>query len=1762
MEATGIVNKYSFRLVVALICALLSAQLLVPAAFAEGSFAERKEARQAQAEFANNLSAFRQAAGRHMDLDLASTTASVAVTSGMLGGAQQAVITRDGMNRQVMAGDLLTASEFVALAQIMAGKSQTLELGNLGEAVGGIFSVADLSTSRFSSLVVPQGVTAVVSGAQGLHVSNTLSAQGSVIALGDNPAASVNIRAGNILVDGSVATQTELPVNLNMFSASDISNSGSVSASGTLSLYAVGEILNGGGATISGGQGVLLYSDAGKITNAGLISAQSGNVSFDASLTQNLLLNNSGGSVLASQGNINFRNEGFLAKNTTEISGGKFDAKELNVFGGGGVVKLNAEEVSGLVNISGCEAHVQVSGGTLKMGNLNLSGDPTIVNTNGDVELTENIVTNGEDLAILAQGDVFAYPNVNLIDLSSKTGKGGDLHVIAGYDISQQSVSGGTQYTVSGPSEQGGSVALDYVQIKASTTQNEVGGVVRIYAHTGTGVDAEGGNVRVGAITSTSGKASGGGIVIYADGDEISILGPIDVRAVLTGGAVRLAGADADFGAGLVFLNGTLVGGGDSIVTTPSVDTDITVGDVWAKNGSINASSPKVGGSVELLSTGDMTIWGSVDTSSLTESGSIKLDSGGYISVAKNINASSGTWANNVDVDITAVDSIEISGDVNTSAKFNAGDVNISSAEGAVNIGFNSMFLSPILFDAKGGVIANSSAGNGGTVNISGDYVAVGKGINANGLKAGGSIDVVGTNGVFCPQTITSTASSYPQDGVKKNGVGGSVSVGSEEGKVEVGSVLTTAPGGGGSVVINGMEVIVHGGISTDGRNATSGLVQAGSVQISAQEDLEVNGAVSAQGANGGEIELTSNFGQVIVRGSVNSSGSLVDAGDVSIFGGLGVAISSDILTQGQSHSGNVAIDAGASLISVGGNINTSGRKLVGGIAPGRAGDVEIGAGSGAFGVLIKGSVLAQGGAGGNGISGADGGNVTIYTNEISDVTHKRLGGIEIGGSVQTQGGFTSGDGGDVKLKSGTVQIRGANSGASINTLGAKGMGSADGDSGTIVIETSDLQPLPVSFDLASVATSEYALPGALFEIGVASVNGTAGALVAGGAADTLSAQRVVGTKTQGKVSVKTSTDTSALIEQDGGDKTINLLVDPLNPNSARTKVTPAQSLALYQVTRGITQTIGLTGSGAASNLTMDGSAENRIEIPGAEFIRPMTAFNIGNAVAGHEHEISVSVILSPEMRSARLQMSPTLKNATINGNLSFVGFDDPDLEISQIDLGATALTIGANGTLASDNNQSLKLVSQTNLTLINNGQISSPKLFILLQNGTGNLNIQFGPSAQILGDGDEEAGVEIQARLGKLNIQNVDNNLPGSFKDIAVDILADKTTVGMSKLLNGVLDISGPVFEGTSTLTVGAVTATVNVDSSVKIVNGLAAAQNVVLNVSGDITFSGAFIAAEKMVTITALHNIELEERNIFRGAQGLSIFAGTSTTAGSISDANADESIFLSDGKFIINGRSSIVLDKPDNQFLIGSNVLITSTGEVSLGGGLSSGTPVSFGIWPYTNYALTKTTAIKKIGGITISGSDIQLGDEAIVNAYGGGASFVALSGSVDIGDDASFRIQGGNLSILAANNVDLGSGGYFTVNGMEKGGGGGIEVVAGSTVSTIVDALKSRPTPPQIISSGTTVDTIVSTKGIVNIGPTVTLEPNAAATEILLLNGVVKILNQGPSTSLTVNTGHFFSASKVAYSSNDCDDSGMLIVDTGEYECSDPDEAFAY
>lgn len=408
-----------------------------------------------------------------------------------------------------------------------------------------------------SLYTIPENVTAI-SNAAHLTFTGSLVINGTLVGTGGGTgtftltAASITVGTHGLIttqipagMPGYMAQAT--PVNLNVISQANIVNAGLINASGNLNLHAAG----------------------GSIINSGVLNSLNGSVQFSTGIGKDLLVNNTSGAVTALLGSINLRDGSFTDKNATTLNGGTLSAQTLNVNGGNGLAKVVADQINATVNINAGDAHIYTETGTLNIASMNLSGDPTIVNNGGDIILTGNINANtlsfpGEHLAIIAAGSVLTSGGLSLIDLSSTTGNGGDLTIIAGFKVTPNPGSGTvtnstTTYRLGAASGLPAIIDLDGVSINTSTSAaGKDGGRVVLAARDLTIGDNLASIVVGGIDTSASNGGDGGAVTVQALGDPIGITGPIKTAGT-TGGAVTIQSGDITANK-VSFKNGKMTG--------------------------------------------------------------------------------------------------------------------------------------------------------------------------------------------------------------------------------------------------------------------------------------------------------------------------------------------------------------------------------------------------------------------------------------------------------------------------------------------------------------------------------------------------------------------------------------------------------------------------------------------------------------------------------------------------------------------------------------------------------------------------------------------------------------------------------------------------------------------------------------------------------------------------------------------------------------------------------------------------------------------------------------------------------------------------------------------------------------------------------------------------------------------------------------------------------------------------------------------------
>ncbi|MBI4533116.1 MAG: hypothetical protein HY711_04140, partial [Candidatus Melainabacteria bacterium] len=720
-----------------------------------------------------------QAVQNSMSLDLSSQTTSVHVGEDLVSAITQATINLAGTPKAVNVGDHLTPAEFVALQQILAGGTQTLLLDAAGRAVGGTFSLGSVPAEQLSSLVIPSGVVAL-SQLGSLNITGSLLTQGMLLGLPDTSTNTVNIQAGlvNVASGGSITTEiptslaslfslTTTPVSLTLYSLSDVINAGSITASGVLNVSALGSIINqlpagvvpGTPAPVmAGALGTNLITGSGSIVNSGVISSALGNTTFNTAQATDLVFNNIAGQVLASQGVINVRDALYSAKTLTQLTGGLFDASAINLNGGDGLVKTSVDEFAGVVNVKAGEAHIGTARGDLSVGVMEITGDPTVANSGGNV----NFATNqnfAAPLAVITPFDVTRSDGVTSITAQS-------IDIAAGMSFAPgtggvQVVDNVTNFVLSGESASGGQIRLPGVLLTATN-----GGITLVAARgSAPAIGSDSGKINVGGLNSSSVGGVAGPITIIGE-NTISIgTGGVDARGV-GGGAVDIRAADPGLGAGVSYLNGVRAGNyvaGGALARAIVIDGNILTAGVNGAGGN--------GGLVNVDTRADINILGLINTNGGPgfNGGAVTLTSaagtdGGLINVGGAIDTSGGNSATNGGNGGAIT--------VNTAARFLAGSNLISkggnsTVAGAGGIGGN-ITLQTFTAPAVGGFTNNYRVGS---IEVLGFIQSVGgNATNGNGGNGGTLTVRTGTLQVY--NVIPTTADSIAASGGTTGGGG------------------------------------------------------------------------------------------------------------------------------------------------------------------------------------------------------------------------------------------------------------------------------------------------------------------------------------------------------------------------------------------------------------------------------------------------------------------------------------------------------------------------------------------------------------------------------------------------------------------------------------------------------------------------------------------------------------------------------------------------------------------------------------------------------------------------------------------------------------------------------------------------------------------------------------------------------------------------------------------------------------------------------
>ena len=550
-------------------------------------------------------------------LDLGSSSSTIVLGANLFKDIDSVTISIGGDTKTVQAGSHVTAAEYLAVKQVLAGGDQTLILGALGNAVGGSVDFVSITGSgdvmRASDFVVPIGVVAYgdFSKSSDFRLLGDLTNFGTIYTL----SSSSKSTSGTIRADGIVNESSGIissVVDLSLIADDQLVNLGSITSTGSLSLSAGSTFENSG--SIKADQGISINSST--VNNNGIISTSSGSISFNTPASLELHIDNTSGTIEALLGSINVRDSAYQGSGITTVYGGDLLSKEVNLFSGQGSVEIDVDALTGVLNQSGEAAHVSVSTDVLTLGNICLTGDPTYKNSSGSIYISDDIKV-GEALSIISAGDITSADKIK-IEARSKAG-GFDILMLAGADqvgtagdASDVPLDSSAGTIVTGVSSvTGGSVMLGTnVTINTRTAgSGKNGGDVFIGAYEGS--TSGSGRVDLSGTSITTGGKGKGGI----NGD-VTIVGSATNTVSIVTGEIDTTG-------------GSILTGAINVITALPVSSN-GANVIFEDNGSISSGNSIVAGSV-LSSPSSIQLSGDMKTNMeivLTASGSITQQSG------------------------------------------------------------------------------------------------------------------------------------------------------------------------------------------------------------------------------------------------------------------------------------------------------------------------------------------------------------------------------------------------------------------------------------------------------------------------------------------------------------------------------------------------------------------------------------------------------------------------------------------------------------------------------------------------------------------------------------------------------------------------------------------------------------------------------------------------------------------------------------------------------------------------------------------------------------------------------------------------------------------------------------------------------------------------------------------------------------------------------------------------------------------------------
>ncbi len=1558
----------------------------------------------------------------------------------------------------------------------------------------------------------------------------------------------------------------------------------------------VASLTVGAGATLNGAENLAIST--GAVENHGAIRAD-GNLVFFS--TSDLWVDNVGGLLEADL--IMVREAGFDEKANTVIVGGDLFAEEINLYSGRGVATVNVHEASGPIHVWAHETHVTVATGTLYIGEIELTGDPTFYNSGGDVVINSNLIFSGQNLAIVASGNVMSAPGAGAIDTSSNAGNGGNIWIMAGAQFTSDgppAADNDTTSTISITSASATGGKIDFVTTPigsldaSSTGTNCTGGRVTLVAFPGAGLDA--GKILLPSTLTLQSGGNGSGangfVNIIAGGSTGMVLdiGDINTTGGASSGNVSVNTASPSIIGGPVQIqNGNVTTG---LFAAGEVNTgQMTIGNINTATGvslqggavSIRAGATVTGGTVGVLTgilgleNGATVIGGVLNVNSPTggplqiispDGGSGTLSTTGG---ALTLNPASGQ----------PLTFSKTAGAGTTTLNLNGGSVTTTTTNNVtISSGVTVSSDNSITFNVNGGTFSNNGTiSSASTLNISSTSTLAVSGTGTFSPGASG-VNFGATNGSI---TFSSGMTQTVNGGRPVNintptiNLNNSSAITADGASVftirdgSTGALTINAPGGGGTSTLTttggsfdiapttGGQALnfstTPGGtiLNLDGGTVTT--TSSGATNINSEVILASNNTITVNVnggtlTNNGAIQSTSNGNTIIIQ----SASTLNMAGTGSFVPGSSntvkfVAPTSITLGNGISQtvlgSGMLTLDTPQVVIGgpSGGALATNGGQIT--LAP-SGGTITFSPASGTPTLNLLGGPVT-----------ASGVNITIDTN-ASVTTDNAITLNMTSANTFTNSGllssFHGSNGGSIEItSSGNLTLAGN---------GAIRVGATSGSSGTILL-TAPNGLLTMSSSLSVGSSPAGNASGGTVTLSSSSLTLTGiGTLVLNASG--------TGTGNGGTINVSS---TSA-----GGDIVVgigagNLLLTATggslasaSGNGGTVNISSGRNLTFDPL--GLTAgPQGNNGNGGSINLTAGTAASGNLFAPGN-----LVANGVGSGNGGTINLTSNSSTpfnISSGATTNGVKGTITANGGGGSGNGGSVNVTNTGVGGINIDFGSTITVNGASGgsiTLSSSSSGNITstggtIASTGSLTLTaTNGSIGASGSPILTNVTTVAANT-VGANVFISETNSVTLGASSAGTL--FNFSVGDSFTTTGLSTVTAPNITLTTTGNNNITANSNLNVTGTlnltgggsILQTTGTLTANTVNLVAGTGAIGSSTNPILTNTNtLVLNTTG----TNAFVTESNALTLgtssvggtlqlTAVGAVTLPGGTTVTSTDNLTINASSLSNVGTLTSSSGSVSISNSSGLTItgndglLSGSTGISLDGGTGPVSVTQN---TITGSVSASGSSLNIQSASGGL---TLSGMTTsssggaiTIATTSSGDITSTGGTITTATGLVTLTTANGS--IGASGTPILTNAGSLTFNAGG----ASRNVFLSETDDITVTG-SNGAGGSVTLSAGGGI-TINGNITSSSSGTIDVTASSGAISMTSFPTISTVNGNINLTTQNSATGTMTLNGLVRTNTTG---SITINSANAVTTAGLSTGSTGGSNNIIVTANSGSF-----------